>query len=336
MSSARTPTRLTWLCLAALSVAVVFVTFRVIPGRTWILGNPSDAFSIIAWQEASLVLLFAVVLRTKTALGAVAGGIVLHWAALAAAFCSNKRFMLAIVAFEVALGQYLESAVNSVTERWPWPVAVMLAVAVVLTVAVGHGLVALWLASTCRRNGIDARPDTPKRSRSSPVAVKMQYMFAAAVVLAVPWSVGSGTWREAAAVDRLRAVGAVVKFFPTNPLIDRLFGTRARVYLTGRQSDDAALAEVAHLRRLDCLTIQRCAITDDGLENLSGLRDLRMLFILDCPITDAGLMHLRPLQSLFLAGFFGDQLSAAGIGKLEDAWRYHTSVVYDHRARVKH
>jgi hypothetical protein len=328
MQLKRKPTAHTWLGLVSLSIAGDVVAFHVLPERSQILAIPADAISIIVAQAIASVppLVVALVARSPRSVFLSAGA--LHCVGATASLFAPTAFVRAQAVFEISILTPFEKAVQSV-----WIAILGLALAEI-AVAIIYGLAGLWLASTCQPQASEEKAGGREQSARRRASSRIQCVALLAGILAVPSYVEVVSRWEESAVENLKAAGARIIFVPDSRFIDWLFGTRSRVLLSGQRFDDQMLAKLPRLRRLDRLTLERCAITDDGLKPLSGLRDLQMLWILDCPITDQGLAYLEPLRSLFVAGFFGDRLSADGIGKLEAAWN-PTWIVYDRRARLK-
>lgn len=329
MRLARRPTFHTWLSTAALFVVTVwpFLRIGVLPQTPF--RRLQDALLLVA-IVSTLAILLAVALAVKRARFAFFTAAGLHCAVILLSVIAAFSIGLvpAMAYAEVALLTRFRPVVDSDLE------GILCVVSATFLVSIAHGLAALWLASTCA--SLDQhRPDTGEpatAARSAPIAIRIQSCLLIAGLLSIPCSIAVESIRERSAVERLRAAGAVIRFVPSNYLTDWLFGTRSDVALNGPQIHDRTLVDLPRLRRIVRLTLDKCAITDDGLRPLGTLGDLQMLWILGCPITDRGLEYLEPLQSVGLAGFFGDGISATGVEKLAKTWR-NSSLVYDHRAR---
>ena len=112
-----------------------------------------------------------------------------------------------------------------------------------------------------------------------------------------------------------------------NRLIDHLgidyFGSVVTVDLIPRRANDAArandatLALVGQLGRLDHLRLTGTAVTDAGLVHLKGLSGLRGLQLGNTQITDAGLAHLKGLTELHELLLFNTPVTDAGLGHLQ-------------------
>ena len=128
--------------------------------------------------------------------------------------------------------------------------------------------------------------------------------------------------------------------------------------IRGRGIDDAALAEIAKLKRLRILNLPRGSFTDAGLAHLAELADLemfrfgspavgdegmktiarwpaiRMLHLIDVPITDKGLAELAKIERLQSLYIDGGQITDAGWDALfRDRPRLHVHVNQQHLDR---
>ncbi|MGO9465031.1 MAG: hypothetical protein ACLQVF_12870, partial [Isosphaeraceae bacterium] len=117
------------------------------------------------------------------------------------------------------------------------------------------------------------------------------------------------------------------KLWGTKWLIDHLgidyFGSVVSVDLTRSRAksqdraNDATLALVCQLGRLESLGLTGTAVTDAGLVYLKGLTSLRNLELGGTQITDAGLDHLKDLTSLVLLNLSSTKVNDAGVIELE-------------------
>ena len=118
------------------------------------------------------------------------------------------------------------------------------------------------------------------------------------------------------------------KLWGTKWLIDHLgidyFGSVVTVDLIPRRANDparandATLAFVGQLGRLDSLRLTDTAVTDAGLVHLKGLTSLRDLQLGNTQITDAGLAHLKGLTALRQLLLFNTPVTDAGLDHLKD------------------
>jgi len=95
--------------------------------------------------------------------------------------------------------------------------------------------------------------------------------------------------------------------------LGRLDGLR----LTGTAVTDAGLVYLTGLIGLRDLQLGNTQITDAGLAHLKGLKELRGLLLFNTPITDAGLDHLKSLNSLVLLDLAGTKVTDDGVIELE-------------------
>jgi hypothetical protein len=83
------------------------------------------------------------------------------------------------------------------------------------------------------------------------------------------------------------------------------------------RADDATLALVGQLARLQSLRLTGTAVTDAGLAYLAGLTSLRDLQMGNTQITDAGLAHIRELVELRSVLLFNTRITDAGLEHLK-------------------
>jgi hypothetical protein len=87
----------------------------------------------------------------------------------------------------------------------------------------------------------------------------------------------------------------------------------------GAAVDDATMALVGRLTRLEGLWLNSSAITDAGLAHIKGLTRLRDLSVGHSGVTDAGLKHLKGLTELRGLYLAGSKVTDAGVLELEEA-----------------
>jgi hypothetical protein len=129
------------------------------------------------------------------------------------------------------------------------------------------------------------------------------------------------TWAEAVeAVRRGESVEIRLQRVPVEDaqLADLAGLTKLqRLNLPHSRIDDAGLERIVReVPRLELLRLGSPAITDQGLATIAKLKNLRFLHLIDVPITDAGLKHIEPmtwLESLYLDG---GQATDAGLSAL--------------------
>jgi hypothetical protein len=85
------------------------------------------------------------------------------------------------------------------------------------------------------------------------------------------------------------------------------------------KADDATLAHVGRLGRLESLWLNGTAITDAGLAHIQGLTGLRDLTIGDTRVSDAGLAHLKGMTRLGTLYIIGNRVTDDGVLELERA-----------------
>ncbi|MEK6235002.1 MAG: hypothetical protein N2C14_09835 [Planctomycetales bacterium] len=129
---------------------------------------------------------------------------------------------------------------------------------------------------------------------------------------------GSG-WRQAEAVDALKAMGARVEHFRDNSYLLNWFVNVEAVYLSDTQVTDADLAPLRRLTQLEWLVLSRTQIGDEGLVHIQGLTRLRVLWLDGTQVTDAGLVHLHGLTRLRELHLEGTQVTDAGADALRQA-----------------
>ncbi len=118
------------------------------------------------------------------------------------------------------------------------------------------------------------------------------------------------------------------KLWGTKWLIDHVgidyFGSVMTVDLipsrfnSSMRADDATMAFVGQLGRLDSLRLTGTAVTDAGLAHLKGLTGLRDLQLGSTRITDAGLAHLKGLSELRQLLLFKTAVTDAGLNHLKE------------------
>jgi hypothetical protein len=107
-------------------------------------------------------------------------------------------------------------------------------------------------------------------------------------------------------------------------LVDRAgpdyFGSVAAVWfdhMPFKIPDDALMAHVGSLRRLESLSMWTCeGVSDAGLAELSGLKRLKRLHLPGSRITDAGFAHLAGLTSLEALLISEAPITEAGLAHL--------------------
>ena len=114
---------------------------------------------------------------------------------------------------------------------------------------------------------------------------------------------------RAAALTALKAAKAQVE------LDDQ--GHVLRVSASGRQFDDAALAQVAALPELETLDLSGTAVTDAGTASLAGLKELQRLYLRGTKITDASLAHLAGLTNLEVLALQDTAVDGSGLASLK-------------------
>jgi hypothetical protein len=81
--------------------------------------------------------------------------------------------------------------------------------------------------------------------------------------------------------------------------------------------EDATLACLKGLDKLQKLTLNNTKVTDAGLEQLKGLSSLQKLYLVDTQVTDAGLAHVKELANLQVLSLVGTQVTDAGLEQLK-------------------
>ncbi len=160
-------------------------------------------------------------------------------------------------------------------------------------------------------------------ARHRPIADAMVVAELVIVGLYACWEAVTGPQREAVAAIR-RGGGSVsydweqTKSTPGKPgaeppwprwLVKALgqdrFGHVVAVHLPGRRADNALMAHIGRLTRLEELTLLEFQGSEDDLANLAGLIRLKVLMIFGGGVTNKGLLHLselRQMESLWLPG----------------------------------
>jgi hypothetical protein len=82
---------------------------------------------------------------------------------------------------------------------------------------------------------------------------------------------------------------------------------------SNRQMDDAALAQLVGLRKLQELNLYQSGIGDGGLVHLKSLPALRRVPMGETKVTDAGLKHIAGLTQLEYVGLRGNLVTNAGL-----------------------
>jgi len=82
---------------------------------------------------------------------------------------------------------------------------------------------------------------------------------------------------------------------------------------------DAALTQVAKLKKLHKLHLEQTKITDAGLKNLRGLQHLAYLNLYGTSISDAGLVELTGLKNLRTVYLWQTMVTPAGLAQLKKA-----------------
>jgi hypothetical protein len=127
--------------------------------------------------------------------------------------------------------------------------------------------------------------------------------------------------------DPLRANDATVA------LVGQL-GRLDSLRLTGTAVTNAGLVHLKGLTGLRDLQLGNTQITDAGLAHLKGLTELRQLLLFNTPITDAGLDHLKDLTSLVLLDLSGTKVTDDGVIELERVSSLPRSNITDPRQRA--
>jgi hypothetical protein len=104
-----------------------------------------------------------------------------------------------------------------------------------------------------------------------------------------------GSAREQHSADALKQLGALV-------IANPLDGTPAQSLNLGmsgvKDKLDEAMPHVAHLRRMEALTLDGAPATDSHLEHIKGLTGLHGLVLSQTKVTDAGVAKLVDLDEL--------------------------------------
>jgi Leucine-rich repeat (LRR) protein len=134
-------------------------------------------------------------------------------------------------------------------------------------------------------------------------------LLAAVVVVAIPCSWLATEMEEAKeqwkAADAIEDLDGTVKWdepaasrWLRNLLGDYYFSSVVKVDFFSAPADDAAMAHVEKLSRLEDLDVRGTRVTDAGLKYLKKLNQLRVLGLNVTRVTDAGMEHLKELRHL--------------------------------------
>ncbi len=88
------------------------------------------------------------------------------------------------------------------------------------------------------------------------------------------------------------------------------------------KATDAALKEVAGLKRLNSLKLAGTEVTDAGLKDLASLERLASLDLTDTKVTDAGLRELAAIKNLTRLIITGTATTDSGVADLQKALPY--------------
>jgi hypothetical protein len=88
------------------------------------------------------------------------------------------------------------------------------------------------------------------------------------------------------------------------------------LYAFNAKLTDAGLKELAHLQKVETLTISGNPITEDGLGELLALKSLRLLSLNEMKITDKGLETVVKIESLEALFVSSTAVTDAGLNKL--------------------
>jgi len=88
------------------------------------------------------------------------------------------------------------------------------------------------------------------------------------------------------------------------------------LWLDRNQVTDAGLAHLRALKNLTSLSLVRTQVTDAGLVHLKGLTDLSELNLSGTAVTDLGLAHLKGLTNLSVLDVMSTQVTDAGVSEL--------------------
>jgi hypothetical protein len=108
------------------------------------------------------------------------------------------------------------------------------------------------------------------------------------------------------------SLNSVAKVAPLVPLLRCLPDVQA---LSGRnrQVDDAVLAQLTGMRKLEDLNLFESGLTDEGLKLMKHFPDLRSVQMGHTKVTDAGLKHLENLTQLEYVGLRENHITDAGL-----------------------
>ena len=81
--------------------------------------------------------------------------------------------------------------------------------------------------------------------------------------------------------------------------------------------DDAKLACLAGLDKVQKLTLNSTKITDAGLDAVKGLGSLKKVYLVDTAVTDAGVEKLKGIAGLQVLSLVGTQTTDAGLEHLK-------------------
>jgi uncharacterized membrane protein len=106
------------------------------------------------------------------------------------------------------------------------------------------------------------------------------------------------------------------------PLADNL----RSLDLGGTRVSDAGLTNVARMKRLTRLHLERTGLTDAGLPQLTSLADLEYLNLYATHVTDAGLASLKPLRNLRKIYLWQTSVSPTGAAAFRDTLTDHEQI----------
>ena len=97
-----------------------------------------------------------------------------------------------------------------------------------------------------------------------------------------------------------------------------LTGMKELSFYRAKLVNDAGLAQLKGMTKLERLDLRETEVTDAGLAHLKGLNGMQMLDLgYNTKITDAGLVHLKGLTGMKGLGLWGTKVTAAGVMKLK-------------------
>lgn len=117
---------------------------------------------------------------------------------------------------------------------------------------------------------------------------------------------------EAATVALIQKLGGKVETDAEKPDHSVL-----KVYLHNTKVQDADLASLKSLLRLQNLFLGKTGITDAGVEKLGTLTRLQTLSLNGTSVTDAGLKYLAPLSNLRTLNLQETKVTPTGIAELK-------------------